>query len=607
MAIGQGLSQFLGRSGIFQVPVVFLLVSVRGLRAAIACQGVLSELSLVGLLDMVTYIAGLSGSTWREPVSVASKSLCLLQQVACSVKSHPGPYDESILGNFGIRIHFEISDEEKVAVKNRGENIWKALKSLRLSARKVPVVSVLLSGGGLRAAIACQGVLSELSCVGLLDMVTYIAGVSGSIWCMSSLYNKSDGWTDLKKEENEFRRRLQDSWDISVALDKLCEAAESDDYSLTDFWSYTIVYYLTKELLESHLSQVRKESKMGTVPYPIFATIDHDLKFCGNNAWFEFTPDSAGYSPHGTSTLGAYVHTTHCGSEFEEGMLIKQKPERNFSYLRGLCGSALADMNIIRKTLWDFLMKFIFCSDTQEELCTAHPNGNKYSSECSTLTKQMMEHFRDRQIQIIQDFLEKALHQHLANKSKTFLNFFWKTIRCLFRWKWGTTNNFLYKYGNAPTSLPTDQKCIYLMDAGLAINSAYPLVLPPVRNSDIILSFDFSEGDPFETIKATEKYCKTHHIPFPSVDDSKLDQEAKAPSDFYIFKGEKAPVVMHFPLFNKVNCGSEEDIKRKKETYKTFRLTSYSDKEVCELLDLSKANIRNNKGPILKKILHLAS
>ncbi|XP_072463324.1 cytosolic phospholipase A2 gamma-like isoform X2 [Notamacropus eugenii] len=259
--------------------------------------------------------------------------MAIPQQVACSAKSEP---DLSVLSRH-IRIGFGISDEEKEAVKNRREHILKALlKGLEgIYVKKVPVVSVLLSGGGLRAAIACQGVLSELSCVGLLDMVTYIAGVSGSTWCMASLYNKSDGWKDLKKAENECRMRLQESWDISVALDKLCEAAERDDYSLTDFWSYSVVYYLTNELLGSHLSQVKKESKMGIVPYPIFATIDHDLKFCEKNAWFEFTPDWAGYSPLGSSTPGVYVSTTHCGSEFKRGMLIKQKPERDFSYLGG--------------------------------------------------------------------------------------------------------------------------------------------------------------------------------------------------------------------------------------------------------------------------------
>ena len=43
----------------------------------------------------------------------------------------------TILGSSGMSIHFEISDEEKVAVKNGGEHVLKALKGLSLSARKV--------------------------------------------------------------------------------------------------------------------------------------------------------------------------------------------------------------------------------------------------------------------------------------------------------------------------------------------------------------------------------------------------------------------------------------------------------------------------------------
>ncbi|XP_068959404.1 cytosolic phospholipase A2 gamma isoform X2 [Petaurus breviceps papuanus] len=591
--------------------------------------------------------------------------MAIPQQVACSAKSHPGPSDESS----DIRIHFGISDEEKAAVRNRGKQVLQALKKLGLNVMKIPVVSVLVSGGGLRAAIACQGVLSELSRVGILDMVTYVAGVSGSTWCMASLFTQLDGWTDLEKAEKELKRRLQeDSWDLSVALDGLCDAAERDDYSLTDFWSYSVVYYLTKELLDTCPSHMRHQSVMGSVPYPIFATIDKDLKSGEREktlsehgpglqmlddhlpaSWFEFTPDWAGYSTLGFSTPGAYVSTTHCGSKFKGGKLIQEKPERDFSYLRALCGSALADMKTILKTIKDFFWKFIHDSSTQLKMLLTDPEGvtlkntmdqlfnlvyvfltngdclpimknlhrimaatgSKHFSEATALINKITElrgqPSQDQQRQFIQELLEKSLNEDLLEQSSapSFLKFLWKTINCLFSWTWGTTNNFLYEY-DTEYKLLTKKKNMYLMDAGMAINSAYPLILPPVRNTEIILSFDFSEGDPSETIKATEKYCKACDIPFPPVDGAKLDQEAKAPSDLYIFEGENAPVVMHFPLFNKVNCGSKEVIKQRHNTYATFRLTKYSDAEVCQLLEDSKANVRNNKDYIFMKIGDLA-
>jgi hypothetical protein len=46
------------------------------------------------------------------------------------------------------------------------------------------------------------------------------------------------------------------------------------------------------------------------------------------------------------------------------------------------------------------------------------------------------------------------------------------------------------------------RKLLHLVDAGLAINSPYPLLLPPAWEVQLILSFDFSAGDPFEV---TEK------------------------------------------------------------------------------------------------------
>uniref|UniRef100_A0A5F8H6G1 PLA2c domain-containing protein n=1 Tax=Monodelphis domestica TaxID=13616 RepID=A0A5F8H6G1_MONDO len=210
------------------------------------------------------------------------------------------------MGSSDIHIRSGISEEEKAAVKKRKELVLTTLRNLGLNANKAPVVSVLVSGGGLRAAIACQGILSELSNVELLDLVTYLAGVSGSTWCMSSLYTKSDGWQNLQKAENELRRRLQkDKWNFSHALTGLCMAAKRDDYSLTDFWSYTLVYFLTKEV--SSLSGPRG-SETGTVPYPIFAAVDHYFKRKGKEKTLsEHVP---GISPGGVLGWGGTISTS---------------------------------------------------------------------------------------------------------------------------------------------------------------------------------------------------------------------------------------------------------------------------------------------------------
>ncbi|KAL0194266.1 hypothetical protein M9458_012562, partial [Cirrhinus mrigala] len=51
----------------------------------------------------------------------------------------------------------------------------------------------------------------------------------------------------------------------------------------------------------------------------------------------------------------------------------------------------------------------------------------------------------------------------------------------------------------------------------------------------------------------TAKTCKKLNIPFPEVNIPSEDEEK--PKDFYVFKGQNAPTVIHIPLFNVVNCG----------------------------------------------------
>ncbi|KAG6926901.1 hypothetical protein G0U57_010916, partial [Chelydra serpentina] len=179
----------------------------------------------------------------------------------------------------------------------------------------------------------------------------------------------------------------------------------------------------------------------------------------------------------------------------------------------------------------------------------------------------------------------------------------WKTMTCICHWTWGSTNNFVYKCRDVQSTSLTNEEFIYLIDAGIAINSAYPLVLRPERKVKLILSFDFSAGDPFETIKKTAKYCETNHIPFPKIDPEEI-KDIDNPSDCYIFRGKDVPTVMHFPLFNTINCPDE--IEKFRQTFPTFT-TSYPEEDVKQLLQKAKMNVSHNKTKILKEIQQIVS
>nr|XP_025042933.1 cytosolic phospholipase A2 gamma-like [Pelodiscus sinensis] len=186
-------------------------------------------------------------------------------------------------------------------------------------------------------------------------------------------------------------------------------------------------------------------------------------------------------------------------------------------------------------------------------------------------------------------------------------NLLWKIAFCLITWTWGTTHNFLYRSDKAQATGLTNKKLIYLIDAGLAINSAYPLVLRPQRNVKLILSFDFSSGDPFETIRRASEYCQANGIPFPPVDDKKFDKKDRdKPSSCYVFKGKTGPTVMHFPLFNTENCPGANEIKQCRDKFGTTNM-SYSEKDMEELLTKAKKNVSNNVDKIMEEIKQIVS
>ncbi|XP_047393810.1 cytosolic phospholipase A2 gamma [Sciurus carolinensis] len=611
--------------------------------------------------------------------------------------SHRQPCTSSLSNENGSEVFIipGLQEEEQAAVQKRRDQVLRALQGLHIQAEQAPVIAVLGSGGGLRAHIAYLGVLSELRRQGLLDAVTYLAGVSGSTWAMSSFYDKDGNTEDI---EADLKRRFdQREWDWRRSLEETVRSARTlANYSLTDFWAYLVVSKQTRELQDSHLSSMKTSVDEGMMPYPIFAAIDNDLhtawqKEKSQKTWFEFTPHHAGYP-----ALRAYVAATHFGSQFTEGRMVRQEPERDLTFLRGLWGSALASLEEIKKFIWDQLssLREKFALTYQHHpvegasgggatrgpargLCLHRPlhvlsrsdpartavvrtgAGTGVLVELLDLVMAYIEDPRSPRIQeklrglqgalevgsrgdagepdhswmteVIQNWSQISLEEqeqfleylaHCVRRQEQVLlqlegtpavatfgdyfTFLLKTGICCFKWEWGTTHNFLHKHGDIEDQAMHSRKLLHLVDAGFAINTPYPLVLPPVRHVHLILSFDFSAGDPFETIRATADYCQQHGIPFPPVGEAELQEWSRAQCSCHILRGAGGPVVMHFPLFNTNSCGDE--IQSWMDRYGTFQLAdSYSVDMVTQLLEVSKKNVEINKMNILREIKNVAS
>ncbi|KFO26259.1 Cytosolic phospholipase A2 gamma [Fukomys damarensis] len=523
-----------------------------------------------------------------------------------------------------------LQKEEREAVEKRSGRVLTALKKLGKADEaqdfpraRAPVIAVLGSGGGLRAHIACLGVLSELKTLGLLDAVTYLSGVSGSTWALSSFYTK-DGNTE--EIEAELKHRFnQKEWDAKHSLEKTIEAGGLENYSLTDFWAYMVVSKQTRELQDFCLSGMTKHVEEGTLPYPIFAAIDGDLhrdhkKDKAQNTWFEFTLHHAGYP-----ALGAYIPTARFGSKFMEGRLVRSEPERDLSFLKVTIAEELLDLVTVYvedPNAPSILKKL---QVLQQKLEAGRRGEDEVSENALVWLAEMVQNWNKVSPEERGKFLERLVqsivkleeHSGLSSHPRLFskgamskildtCKVLVKTVVCCSKWEWGTMNNFLYKHGDIKEKEMRNRKLLHLVDAGFAINSPYPLVLLPARNVQLILSFDFSAGDPFETIRSTANYCHDHKIPFPLVEEAKLKEWSRAPESCYILKGENGPVVMHFPLFNTDTC--EGGIRKWRETYSTFKLAdSYSLKLVTQLLSLSKKNVRKNEEKLLSEIRSVAS
>ncbi|KAL0194386.1 hypothetical protein M9458_012682, partial [Cirrhinus mrigala] len=99
------------------------------------------------------------------------------------------------------------------------------------------------------AMVGLLGSLVELDKAGLLDCILYLSGVSGSAWCMASLYKEPDWSTKLETVEDKIIERLRISkvsW--TDAFDKLKKYYnEKDLFSLTDVWAAIVITEYVKE------------------------------------------------------------------------------------------------------------------------------------------------------------------------------------------------------------------------------------------------------------------------------------------------------------------------------------------------------------------------
>ncbi|KAI2646765.1 Cytosolic phospholipase A2 gamma [Labeo rohita] len=194
----------------------------------------------------------------------------------------------------------------------------------------VPNIALLGSGGGQRAMVGLLGSLVELDKAGLLDCILYLSGVSGSTWCMASLYQEPDWSTKLDTVKDKIIKRLNGPVvSFTEAFKKLKKYHKKNFFSLTDVWAVLAVTEYVKEINEHTLTE--EWNHLSKDPFPIYTLIDKQCKQQGDgDPWFEISPYEAGYS-----LTGAFVDTCNFGSQFDNGSKKNHQDEFDMLYLQG--------------------------------------------------------------------------------------------------------------------------------------------------------------------------------------------------------------------------------------------------------------------------------
>ncbi|KAM3920374.1 cytosolic phospholipase A2 zeta [Leptodactylus fuscus] len=522
-----------------------------------------------------------------------------------------------------IRLGFDLSDGEKDFLKKRKERIAQSLKDaldLKTTPDEVPVVAVLGSGGGARAMTSFYGSLQGLQDLKLLDSITYLSGVSGSTWCMSTLYEDPE-WSSkgLKEAISRAQKSVTSSKSGAFSAERLkyCSqelmAMERDGYKVnfSDLWGLVLEYFLHQKENPAKLSDQQISVCKGQNPYPIYAGVNVRVNISGGDfaEWCEFTPHEVGFRKY-----GAFIRTEDFGSEFFMGHLIRRRKEPKICFLQGMWGSA-------------------FAANLDEIWARASGTGIRWLNSLTDVIRVLDDcrklHFRDpSRLQtrlvmpggivsnIFQDFFKSRFTAgELYNFTRgLYLYKDYVGVREFVAWK----GNHLDAFPNLLTPM---EENLYLVDGGFSINSPFPLVLQSERDVDVILSFNYSWQAPFEVLELTSRYCKERGIPFPSITVTEADE--KQPKECYVFMdadNPRVPIVLHFPLVNdSFHAHKAPGVSRETDEEKAFgdfllhgkdspfrtKNFTYESNDFTRLVEVNRYNVLNNEE-MIKSALKMA-
>ncbi|XP_013922893.1 PREDICTED: cytosolic phospholipase A2 [Thamnophis sirtalis] len=492
-----------------------------------------------------------------------------------------------------LRFSMALCDEEKDFRQQRKTRAMHHLNKLLgadlTSIRDVPVIAILGSGGGFRATVGFSGVIKALYESGILDCATYIAGLSGSTWYMSTLYSHPDFPVKGPKEINvELRNsishtplKLLTPQKVKRYIEALWKKKRSGQpVTFTDIFGMLIGETLIQNRMDNTLSHMKEKINKAQSALPLFTCLHvkpdvSELMFAD---WVEFSPYEIGMAKYGT-----FMSPNLFGSKFFMGTVVKKYKENPLHFLMGIWGSAFAILfnrvlgvsnnqnkgPTMEEELENIRMRQIVSNDSDSDDESQGPKGSENphaekSHEESWVQRMFMALVGDSTLFNTREGRAGKVHNFMLglnlNTCYPFSPFVGVTTQeSVEDDEMDTAVTDPNEFDRILEPLDVKSKKIHVVDSGLTFNLPYPLILRPQRGVDLIISFDFSarpsdSSPPFKEILLAEKWAKMNNLPFPKIDPNVFDREGL--KECYVFKPKNpaseidCPTIIHFVLAN---------------------------------------------------------
>ncbi|KAK9475720.1 acyl transferase/acyl hydrolase/lysophospholipase [Lipomyces japonicus] len=467
--------------------------------------------SLADAAEWDTVISSITNwsSSWPSWVSKLQAIIDIDDPAGLGFEIIRDAHDESVNPELAIttayvRVGTELPDEEtrfrdcRSRFTKAGLARYLNVPESSVDERDVPVIAITGSGGGYRAMIATAGYVLSAEQTGLLDCVTYLAGVSGSCWLLAVYYAMARG-SGVADVLEHVKARVGTHIAFLPAVINLFMTAPTDKYllhgvvekanryghaaiALPDVYGVLLASRLmvpadevTIDRAGLKISNQRELVDMGAVPMPIYTAVRHEIglteaeqrkadeKADGNTdtaaaagyelahkrtswfQWFEFTPYE-----FGSEEAGAWIPTWSLGRRFQNGKSVDVVPEVDMSLLLGTFGSAFcATLSHYYREIRPLISSSVIVGG---------------DSGRNLLDNMLRENEED--LKQVHPISPSGLPNHVAGLEDLLP-------------------------ASCPASMHTSDQ-IELMDAGMDNNLAFYPLLRPHRGVDMILAFDCS-------------------------------------------------------------------------------------------------------------------